>query len=169
MPREALRYMRIAVFLFATSLALRADWKIYIDKKASQITGLRNAHAEIKAKGLSTAVLLLGCTDGKPILRFADQYRGFNVKGTDGAYHGHVKIRPSAATEYIDAEVPAGHEGGITFLVIDDKLADLLPKMKADTLLFAQLPYEGEDKIVQFPLVGLDGALTKMADAGCRP
>jgi hypothetical protein len=78
-------------------------------------------------------------------------------------------LRPSAVTQYIDAAVPAALDQGVPFLILDDKLGELLPKMKADTLLFVQLTYDGGDKVVQFPMTGLDGALAKMAEAGCRP
>ena len=31
--------------LFAATLTLKADWKVYADKKVNQITGVRNTHA----------------------------------------------------------------------------------------------------------------------------
>jgi len=36
-------------------------------------------------------------------------------------------------------------------------------------LLLAQLSYNGRDQIVRFPMEGIDVALMKMAEAGCRP
>jgi len=163
------RTAKVVVLLFATTLALMADWKVFIDKKPNQITGLRNAHAEIGAKGLSTATLLIGCNDGKSVLRLVDRFRGLKLTGADGSYYSHVMLRPRAVTQYIDAAVPAAYDQGVPFLILDDKLGELLPKMRADTLLFAQLTYDGGDKVVQFPMTGLDAALAKIAEAGCHP
>ena len=164
-----MRTAKLVVVIFTAALALMADWKVYVDKKANQITGLRNAHAEIGAKGLSTAVLLIGCNDGKSVLRLVDRFRSFKLMGANGSYYSHVMLRPSAVTQYIDAEVPGAYDSGVAFLILDEKLAELLPKIKADTLLFAQLSYEGKDEVVRFPMNGLDVALTKMAEAGCHP
>jgi len=159
---------RYALLLFATTLALRADWKVYADKKPNQITGLRNVHAEVGAKGLSTAVLLIGCVDGKPILRIANRFRAFRVEGSPGAHYSPVKVRASASTEYIDAQAPATVYNDTMLLFLDDKAAELLPKMKASESLFVQLLYENEQKVTDFRMAGLDSALAKMAEAGCH-
>ena len=71
--------IRLTILLCVATAALMADWKVYIDKKTSPITGLRSAHADLKAKGLGTATLVVGCNDGKSFFRIADQFRGFNV------------------------------------------------------------------------------------------
>ena len=55
--------MRLTILLCIATAALMADWKVYIDKKP-RITGLRSAHADLNAKGLGTATLVV--TMGNP-------------------------------------------------------------------------------------------------------
>src|SRR5258708_26598223 len=107
---------RLVVLLFATALALMADWKVYIDKKVNQITGLRNARAVVGAKGLGSADLLLGGVDGRPFLRIVDRFRGYRLEGG----YAHTKLRASGATEFIDAHVKVDHTSGGVFLFLDD-------------------------------------------------
>lgn len=155
--------------LLAATLNLKADWKVYTDKKPNQITGVRNTHAVVGAKGLSTADLIVGCMDGKPILRIANRFRAFRVEGSPGAYYSLVKVRASASTEYIQEQAPANIFNETMFLYLDDKATELMPKMKASESLFVELIYPNEQKVTEFRMAGLDAALAKMAEAGCRP
>lgn len=188
--------MRAIVLAFAGLLPLAAaDWKVSVDKKPSLITGSRNARAQIQARRQKTT-LLIGCRDSKPILRIAENFgfdnaiadallksqlersinrgqghetQGFRLTARDGVYYSQIKLRPSASSEFLDTETVAGYNRGTYFLVLDDRIGDLLPKMKADTRLFAQLPYKTGDKVVEFSLEGLGSALTRLGEAGCHP
>ena len=160
---------RLLFLLFATTLALMADWRVHIDKKPSQITGMRNATALVPAKGLNTADLILGCVDGKPILRVQDRFRGMKLTPVNGGYLTHVKMRPSANTNYIEADVQGSYSDAAAFVILDAQLGEVLPAMKTGEFLFVQLPYDRKDEVIRFPMAGLNGALAKMADAGCHP
>jgi hypothetical protein len=165
-PRNALR---LGMVLLAATLTLKADWKVYTDKKPNQITGVRNTHAVVGAKGLNTADLIVGCIDGKPILRIANRFRAFRLEGSPGAYSSPVKMRASVSAEYIQEQAPANVFNETMFLYLDDKAAELVPKMKASESLFAELVYPNEQKVTEFRMAGLDAALAKMAEVGCRP
>jgi hypothetical protein len=161
--------LRVGLLLFAATVTLNADWKVYADKKPNQITGLRNVHADVGAKGLSTAVLQLGCVDGRPILRVANRFRAFRLEGSPGAYYSPVKVRASESTEYMDAHAPAIVYSDTMFLFLDDKAGELVPKMRNSESLFVQLFYQNEQKVTDFRMAGIDAALAKMAEVGCRP
>src|SRR5688572_28235847 len=185
------RTLGLIALTLVTAMPSMAKWKIHIDKKVSQITGARNVRAEVTAKR-GKAVLLLGCTDAKPILRLAENFSidnalndaltksrleraidksqrfGFEMIERDALYRSRVKVRLGAAKEYLDAEVQAGYNDGVYFLILDDRLSELLPGMKTDSVIFAQLPYKDGDKVREFPLAGFDSALAKMAENGCR-
>lgn len=178
------------LLLCLLATALHADWKVSIDKKPSPITGKRNAHAHVQARR-SGAIVLIGCHDAKPILRIAEDFRlknkindaltksqleraidkseeyGFAFSVKDNQYFGRIKIRLAAASEYMEAEVPAGYNNGTYFLVLDDRLGELMPRMTSDTILYAQLPYKQGDKIVEFKIDGLEAALGKLSEAQC--
>jgi len=159
--------IRLTILLCVATAALMADWKVYIDKKTSPITGLRSAHADLKAKGLGTATLVVGCNDGKSFFRIADQFRGFNVAPGQEA---QVKLRPSTSSEYVEMRALATQtENGVAVLVLDELWPRLLPNLKADTVLLVEMPYQLKVQIATFQIAGLEGALAKMADAGCRP
>jgi len=160
--------LQIGFVLFAATLSLNADWKVYADKQPNKITGLRNVRAEVTGKGLSTDVLLIGCTDGHPILRISNRFRAFRLDGAPGAYYSPVKLRASASTEYIDLQAPGTVFNGTMILFLDDKAAELLPKMKVSESLFAQLLYESQQRVTDFRMAGLEAALAKMAEAGCH-
>lgn len=148
---------------------LLADWRVSIDKKPNEITGLRNAYAQVGAKGLAAGELVIGCTDGKPVLRITERFRSFRVTGFDGNYYSRVKLRPSMAPEFIEVDALLAQNAGIKFLVVDNRLVELLPKMKMDQFLLVQISYEGQDAVVKFPMAGLDVALAKLEAVGCRP
>ena len=75
----------------------------------------------------------------------------------------------SMATDFMEFQALAGRTtNDFSLLFLDDKLPDLLPKMKADPMLLIQIPYQYGDKIVKFPMAGLDAALGKLAAAGCQ-
>lgn len=180
------------ILLFATAcLGLHAaGWKVHVDKKPSQITGVRNTFASIKARR-GGAQLVVGCSDAKPVLRIAENFRlsnklndaftksqieraidkserfGFAFSVRDGNYFSQLKLRLGGKQEYLDTEVRAFYDRGTYVLVLDERLAELLPGMRTDALLYAQLPYKDGEKVREFQLTGLDSALVKMGQNGC--
>lgn len=147
-----------------------ADWKLKIDKKANEITGVRNAYAVVGAKGMGTADLLIGCKDKHLIMRVISRFRNFRVSGGYGSYFSFIKLRAGAATEYIEAQAPAVLDSGAMVLLLDNWAPELLPAMKTSDLLYAEVTYSNDTQsMVRFPMAGLDAALAKMADVGCQP
>lgn len=161
---------KIILAILLLSAPLMADWKVKIDKKANEITGVRNAYAVVGAKGMGTADLVIGCTDKRPIMRVVSRFQGFRVTGSYGSYFSFIKLRAGAATEYVEAQAPAVLDSGAMVLLLDNWAQGLLPAMRTSDLLFAQVTYSNDKQsMVRFPMAGLDAALAKMADVGCQP
>jgi len=80
-----------------------------------------------------------------------------------------LKLRASVSTEYLQEQASANVSNETMFLYLDDKAAELMPKMKASESLFVELVYPNEQKVTESRMAGLDAALAKMAEAGCHP
>lgn len=182
--------MKLLLLIPCAAVLSAGEWKIHIDKKTSQITGSQNARAQMKAKR-GGAYLVLGCHDAKPFLRIAENFKlentlndaftksrleraidktqrfGFAFTIRDGLYYSRVKLRLGGKQEYLDTETLAGYNRGTYILMLDDRRAELLPGMRTDSLLYAQLPYKDGDKVVEFSLEGLDSALARLEMVGC--
>ncbi len=187
---------KVALILISLCVAsyAKSGWKITIDKKANPVTGIRNAYMEKDADGLSVATLLMGCTDGKPVLRIAENFTipnglndalfksllqrslqqgleyhkyGFSFTVKEGKLFTRIKMKIGEDPNYIDAEVPMGYNNGVYFAILDDVKPDLISRIFGASTVIAELPYKGKPGFATWSIGDANQAEEGLRRAGC--
>ncbi len=187
--------MALLLIGFCFASYSKSGWRISIDKKANPVTGFKNAYMEKDAEGLSVATLLIGCTDGKPVLRIAENFSisnglndalfksllqrslqqgleyhkyGFSFTARDGKLFTRIKMKIGEDPNYIDAEVPMGYNNGFYFAILDEEKPDLISRIFGAEKVIAELPYKGKPGFATWAIEGANQAEESLRRAGCN-
>lgn len=139
----------ILLFVILVSGSAKSGWKTTIEKKPNPVTGQRMALMSKDADGLSVADIVIGCANGKAILRVAENFSIAN--GLNDAF------TKSPLQQDIEAALQIGlnaQKHGFAFTVKDGNLYTRI-KLRIDNeseYLDAELPM-GYNKGTYFALL----------------
>ena len=184
----------VLAFLLSTNAFPKTKWRVQADKKPNPVTGQKNAWVwRYAEKGM--AMLILGCQDGKPMMRVSENFglanaindaftksplaqsiqrgidaedKGFRYQVQENRLMVALKLRATASAEYRADLVPLYWQPQLYVGILDAVLPDLIGQLRTSPKLVAEIPYKDKPGFAEWKLEGLSAAEDELAASGCR-
>ena len=177
-------------------LSAETKWQVNIAKKANPVTGFRTMSVGKVGEGFGQAFLLIaGCLDNKPILRFQESFkiangihdaldksplqRSLEKKGPESEKHGFAytveegKLMVRFKWRFDDDEifhdylVPMAYVDGVYVGILDHLAGEVTRRIRKAQKVIVEVPHKEKPAFVTVQLAGAATPFATLEQAGC--